>query len=56
MACPRGSPFQCFVAPPGKVVVGRINSIYSSDVLNILIELSLVFVSIFTLEVHRRRY
>jgi hypothetical protein len=38
------------------VVVRRINNIYSSDVLNILIELSLVFVSIFTLEVHHRRY
>jgi hypothetical protein len=52
MACLRGSTFWCFVILTGQVIVRRVTSIYGSDILDVSIELRLVFVSIISIKLY----
>jgi hypothetical protein len=52
MACPRGSTFWYFITPTGQVIIRRVTSAHSSDMLDISIKLRLVFVSIVSIKLH----
>jgi hypothetical protein len=54
MACLRGSTFRCFIILTGQVIVGRVTGAHGSDMLDVSIELRLVFVSIVSIKLYYR--